>query len=195
MDGGTVPFPVGVAVTRGDVVGALSDDGAPGLVAVVTADPLRDLFDAHYGAMVRLAGLLMGGTATAEDVVQDAFVAVDRRLADVDPSAHYAYLRRAVINRARSTHRWNHALKRRTVVDHAVATDPEDVVLTNDRRRRVAEALALLPDRQRHCVVLRYYAGMTDQEIADHFDLAVGSVKNHIHRGRQALKATLGDLR
>jgi RNA polymerase sigma-70 factor (ECF subfamily) len=59
----------------------------------------------------------------------------------------------------------------------------------------VAEALAGLPERQRHCLVLRYYGGMTDREIAEHLNLAAGSVKTHLQRGRQALQHTLGDLR
>jgi RNA polymerase sigma factor (sigma-70 family) len=164
-------------------------------VAVVTADPLRELFDTHYGAMVRLAALLLGGSAGAEDVVQDAFVAVDRHLHRIEPAARHAYLRKAVVNKARSASRWSLALKRQVVVTEERVADPESDVLGRDQRRRVIEALALLPERQRQCLVLRFYAGMTDREIADHCDIAIGSVKNHLHRGRKALQTTLGDLR
>jgi RNA polymerase sigma factor (sigma-70 family) len=160
----------------------------------VTGDPLRELFDTHYGPMVRLAALLLGSAASAEDVVQDAFVAVDRHLPRIEPAARPAYLRRAVINRARSVTRRSRALKRQVVVERLVV-ESEDAAVDDDRRRRVAEALAGLPERQRHCLVLRYYGGMTDREIAEHLNLAAGSVKTHLQRGRQALQHTLGDLR
>jgi RNA polymerase sigma factor (sigma-70 family) len=168
--------------------------GAPRALEVVSADPLRALFDSHYGAMVRLAALLLGESAGAEDVVQEAYVAVNRQLSRLDPEVHPAYLRRAVINGARSASRWNRALKRQVVVPVEETTDTESAVLRQDRRRQLSAALALLPGRQRHCLVLRYYGGMSDTEIAEHLGLAAGSVKNHIRRGRHALQLKLGDL-
>jgi RNA polymerase sigma-70 factor (sigma-E family) len=173
---------------------AVTIDRVPPASVAVAVDPLRELFDAHYGAMVRLAALLLGSSAAAEDVVQEAFVAVDRNLARIEPAAHHAYLRRAVVNGARSATRRTRALKRQVVAERGVF-EPEDPAVHDDNRRRVAAALAELPERQRHCVVLRYYGGLSDREIAEHLDLALGSVKTHLQRGRQALQHKLGDLR
>ena len=65
---------------------------------VPTVDPvagsdLRSLFDAHYAPMVRLATVMLGHNAAAEDVVQQAFVALDRRLPGLRPGTEAAYLR------------------------------------------------------------------------------------------------------
>jgi DNA-directed RNA polymerase specialized sigma24 family protein len=66
-------------------------------------EALVALYTAHYRSLVRLAALLLHDTAAAEDVVQDAFVAMHsswRRLRDTDKAL--AYLRQAVVNRSRS---------------------------------------------------------------------------------------------
>jgi RNA polymerase sigma-70 factor (sigma-E family) len=173
---------------------AMTIDRVPPVAVSVAVDPLRALFDDHYAGMVRLAALLLGNPASAEDVVQEAFVAVDRHLSRIEPAARYSYLRRAVVNGARSTTRRSLALKRQVVVEPA-PDEPEDPAVHHDRRRRVSAALAQLPERQRHCLVLRYYGGMSDREIAEHLNLALGSVKTHLQRGRQALQQQLGDLR
>ena len=62
-------------------------------------------------------------------------------------------------------------------------------------RENILAAVDALPDRQRQCLVLRYYAGLTDAEIAHATSLHIGSVKTHIRRGLEALRPTLEDLR
>ena len=78
-------------------------------------EALIALYTAHYRSLVRMAALLLHDTAAAEDVVQDAFVAMHgswRRLRDTDKAL--AYLRQAVVNRARSRLRHLKVVERKT---------------------------------------------------------------------------------
>ena len=158
---------------------------------------LRVLFRSQFEPMVRVATALLGDRAAAEDVVQDAFVAVGRKLATLEGS-EVAYLRRAVVNGCRGSVRRGRAAKRQPV---ALVTDPGDAAgadVAAGRRAdhaRILVALDGLSGRQRQCLVLRYYAGLTDAEIAHATGLHIGSVKTHIRRGLDALRPTLEDIR
>lgn len=163
-------------------------------------DAITALFAREYARLVRAAVLLVGDLETAEDVVQDAFVAVHRRWPDLaDPERVGGYLHRAVVNGSRSV------LRHRTVVDrHAgklaeggTAVDAADAVLARTTRAAVLEALAALPRRQREVLVLRHYLDLSEAEIAHTLRISTGSVKTHASRGAAALRTRLrkGDLR
>jgi RNA polymerase sigma factor (sigma-70 family) len=162
----------------------------------VTGGDLRSLFDAHYGSMVRLATVMLGHNAAAEDVVQQAFVALDRRLAGLQPGSEVAYLRTSVVNGCRSQVRAGRALKRQPVLVREGAPPlPDEEAVRDDQHRAVLAAIDALPRRQRECVVLRYYLGLRDTEIAETLGLALGSAKTHLRRGQQALAESLEGLR
>ncbi len=169
--------------------------------AVWDADEaLEQLYAAHWRSLVRLAVLLVRDQGVAEDVVQDAFVAVHgrwRRLRDHDRAL--AYLRQAVVNGARSTLR-HRAVVTRYAAGEAARPGPDapgsdEQVVAEEGRRRVLDALAELPRRQREVLALRYYAGLSEAEIADALGISRGSVKSHASRGAAALRAALGDSR
>jgi len=150
------------------------------------------LFHSHYAALVREAALLVGDVATAEDVVQDCFIAVHRAWWRVrETSTAVFYLRRSVINRSRSV------LRRRVVADrHLLLPEPplpsaEDSALAMAGASAVRAALRALPARQREVLVLRYYAGLTETQIAAVLGISRGSVKVHAARARTALRAAL----
>ena len=156
---------------------------------------LEDLYAAHWTQLVRLAVLLVRDVGTAEEVVQDSFVAVHGRwdrLRDHDRAL--AYLRQAVVNRSRSV------LRHRTVVDRHVraeaarpSADPSsDPGVTTARRDAVLTALSHLPARQREVLVLRHYLDLSEAEIADTLGISRGSVKAHASRGSAALRGELG---
>lgn len=153
-------------------------------------DPLRHLFDHQYQSMVSLATALMGNRAQAEEVVQEAFLRVGPRLPAIGDGSAVAYLRTAVMNQARSELRRGRAAKRRAVPLRMVADGPEDEAVRSDERRRVLAALDRLPVRQRQCLVLRFYAGLSDPEVAATLEISVGSAKTHIRRGLESLRAT-----
>jgi RNA polymerase sigma-70 factor (sigma-E family) len=151
-----------------------------------------ELYSQHYRALVRLAALLVRDTPTAEEVVQDSFVAMHvgwQRLRDTDKAL--AYLRQAVVNRSRSV------LRHRTVVDKNLQKAPPDMpsaehgALVLLERSAVVAALRGLPDRQREAIVLRYYADLSEAEIATAMGISRGAVKSHTARGMTALRTAL----
>jgi RNA polymerase sigma-70 factor (sigma-E family) len=178
----------------GAPVAALPDDhhqpGAP------TA--LADLFLAHHGELVRLATMLVRSREAAEDVVQDVFTSIQARADRLTrPQEARPYLRAAVLNRCRS------ALRRQAVArrfSHAHIADyglliqsAEADVIRDERRRDVLRALASLPPRRREVLVLRYYLGLSEAEIARTLGVSPGTVKSTAARGLAALARLLGE--
>src|SRR5215471_6441117 len=165
---------------------------APGTTERAADHAVTVLYQSHYVALVREATLLVGDVATAEDVVQDCFIALHRAWWRVrDTGSALFYLRRSVINRSRSV------LRRRVVADrHPVLPDPpppsaEDSALAVVALSAVRAALRALPARQREVLVLRYYADLTETQIAALLGISRGSVKAHAARGKDALRAAL----
>ena len=153
---------------------------------------VTELYSEHYRALVRLAAMLVRDTQTAEEVVQDAFVAMHdgwQRLRDTEKAL--AYLRQAVVNRSRSV------LRHRTVVDKNLQKAPPDMPSAEHgamvllERHAVVAALRDLPDRQREAIVLRYYADLSEADIAATMGISRGAVKSHTSRGMAALRAAL----
>jgi RNA polymerase sigma-70 factor (sigma-E family) len=153
---------------------------------------VTELYSEHYRALVRLAAMLVRDTQTAEEVVQDAFVAMHdgwQRLRDNEKAL--AYLRQAVVNRSRSV------LRHRTVIDKNMQKAPPDMpsaehgALVLLERHAVVAALRHLPGRQREAIVLRYYADLSEADIAASMGISRGAVKSHTSRGMAALRAAL----
>ena len=160
-------------------------------------DPwLVDLYRSDYQRLVRLAAMLVDDIGTAEELVQDAFVATARRqgAADLDdPAAAASYLRTAVLNRARSQLRRRAVRRRhlRSVREEPTAPPADREALVSAESRRILAALDRLPDRQRQVLVLRYYGELSVAETAAALGISAGSVKTHSHRGLAALEAQL----
>ncbi len=153
---------------------------------------LLDAYRDDYADLVRLAALLLDDRESAEEAVQDAFVAVARRRARGalrDPDATLPYLRSAVLNNARSALRKRGVRRRhlRSVGPPASAPSADHRVEADDDARRVAAVLRTLPPRQREVLVLRYWSDLSEAEIADALGISAGSVKTHAHRALQAM--------
>ena len=151
-----------------------------------------ELYSMHYTALVRLAAMLVRDTQTAEEVVQDSFVAMHdgwERLRDTEKAL--AYMRQAVVNRSRSV------LRHRMVVEKNQQQPPPDMpsaehgALALVERSAVIAALRDLPERQREALVLRYYADLSEAEIAAAMKISRGAVKSHTSRGMAALRVAL----
>ena len=155
---------------------------------------VEQLYAAHWRQLVRLSVLLVRDLGTAEEVVQDAFVALHDRWSRLrEPERALAYLRQSVVNRSRSV------LRHRTVeAKHAplpgVAPAADDGALAQARRDVVLEAMRRLPERQREVVALRYYLDLSEADIAETLGISRGAVKSHSFRGLAALKLSLGPL-
>ncbi len=152
--------------------GAATDDWPAGF---------DELYGERFLPLVKLAALLTGSLAVAEEIVQDAFVFSRDALGWVDNPA--AYLRTAVVNGSRSYHRRRMLARRRQADGLPVSVDPD--------LRELADVLALLPSRQRAVLVLRYYADLTELEIADVLRCRPGTVKSLSHRGLERLREML----
>jgi RNA polymerase sigma-70 factor (sigma-E family) len=164
------------------------DDRAPGSYADRDAT-LAQLHREHYAALVRLACLLVDERGAGEEVVQDAFVRVHGAWARVaDP---LTYLRATVMNLARSRLRRRLVARRRVEPAARPATSPEEHAVLLADQQVVVDAVRALPRRQRECIVLRYYAELSEAEIAATLGISAGSVKSHSHRGLAALAARL----
>ncbi|MEP6761872.1 MAG: SigE family RNA polymerase sigma factor [Sporichthyaceae bacterium] len=155
-------------------------------------EAITQIYAAHYRSLVRLAALLLRDVGASEEVVQDSFIAMHgawRRLRD--PDRALAYLRQSVVNRSRSV------LRHRTVeLRHAPAPMPdaasaEHGAMGSLEHQEVIVALRRLPERQREVLVLRYYADLSEADIADAIGISRGAVKSHASRGMAALRTTL----
>jgi RNA polymerase sigma-70 factor (sigma-E family) len=145
------------------------------------ATTFEELFQQRYEPMMRVAFLLVGSRAEAEDVVQDAFARVNLRWSRIDNPA--GYLHRCVVNRSHDV------LRRRRVEQrlwwmHRHETSELDA-------DEMGDALAALPPARRTAIVLRYYAGLSEQQIAEAMDVRPGTVKSLLHRGMAELKRVI----
>ena len=150
------------------------------------------LYVNHYLALVRMAALLVQDLTTAEEIVQDSFVAVHaawRRRPDADHAL--SYLRRSVVDRSRA------ALRQHVVVDKLaprLAPDLPDSPAEADikvERSAFISALWTLPPRQREVVVLRYFADLPETQVALATGISAGAVKAHAARAMSSLRAEL----
>jgi RNA polymerase sigma-70 factor (sigma-E family) len=156
-------------------------------VAAVT-----DLFRDHHLELVRLALVMVGDLATAEDVVQDAFERLHRGWRGLrQPSSGLAYVRSSVLNGCRSVHR-RAAVARKHAPRLAGPPDAdEDAASAADNRGEMAAALRLLPRRQREVLVLRYYLDLDVAEIAGTLRITPSAVRATNTRGLAALARAL----
>jgi RNA polymerase sigma-70 factor (sigma-E family) len=156
---------------------------------------LLSLYTAHYAALVRLATLLLWDPHLAEDAVQDAYVNVHGAWSRVrEPSAGLAYLRRAVVNGCRSRMRRLQVGRKHPEQSPGSAPSAEAGVLAELQNVELAAALQSLSRRQREVIVLRYYADLSEAEIAGTLRIAPGSVKKYASRGLQNLRTALEDI-
>ena len=161
-------------------------------------EAVAELFDQHFAPLCRLAYVILGDAALAEEIVMDALLKTFSgwgRLRDTDRAD--AYLRRAVVNLCRSKIRRKMIEARVNATIHhrderkAPDWDPE----RHETSRLVWQRVTELPERQRACVVLRYYEDLPEAEIADIMECSVGTVKSQLSKARAKLEGILsGDL-
>jgi RNA polymerase sigma-70 factor (sigma-E family) len=167
----------------------------PALEASVAQDAhpvVTELYRTQYRSLVRLALVMVRDVQTAEEVVQDSFVAMHRswrRSSDADKAL--SYLKQSVVNRSQSV------LRHRTVVDKNTPKPAPDEpgaevsALALIEKDEVLAALQTLPTRQREALVLRYYGDLSEAEIAAAMGISRRAVKSHAARGIAALRSIL----
>jgi RNA polymerase sigma-70 factor (sigma-E family) len=161
-------------------------DHAAGAVAALYAD--------HAVSLIRLAYLMLGDRAAAEDAVQDAFIGLYRHWDRLDDSGRaLGYVRTAVLNGCRSALRRRTAGYKLAVTHQPPAASAEAAVLSQEERAEVMRAVRRLPGRQREALVLRFYLDLPEQEIARIMGLRPSSVRSATHRALRALGQFLGE--
>ena len=164
----------------------------PALSAVDAETAVEILFDRYQLRMLRVATVLVQDPQVAEDVVQDAFLAVHSSWARIrNKDEAVGYLHRSVVNAARSR------LRRRSVVLRLAGLRQHDQISAEDAALEaqlpgpLMRAIAALPRREREAVLLRHYLDLSERETADALGLRPGSVKGYASRGLAKLRAVL----
>ncbi|GAA3488159.1 hypothetical protein GCM10018987_22420 [Streptomyces cremeus] len=182
--------------------GAAGTPGAAGAQSAVgthaaaaegtTVDHLTETYRAHYRSLLGLAALLLDDLASCEDVVQEAFIRVHSARGRVrEPEKTLAYLRQTVVNLSRS------ALRRRILGLKLLSKPMPDMASAEEgayvslERDALIKAMRGLQRRQREVLSLRYFADMTEAQVADVLGISLGSVKAYGSRGIAALRVAM----
>jgi DNA-directed RNA polymerase specialized sigma24 family protein len=145
-----------------------------------TAPSFEEVYRSSQQRMVRVAFLMTGSNEVAEEVVQDAFVALFQRFDAIAEPTGYLY--RSVVNGCRARHR------RQLVADRVRALPLPPSVLPPPELDETWHAVGKLTPRRRAAIVLRYYADLPLADIAGILGCTTGTVKSLIHRGIAQLK-------
>jgi RNA polymerase sigma-70 factor (sigma-E family) len=180
------PWPVRVSTPTD------SRDADTPMAVGTTVDHLTETYRAHYRSLLGLAALLLDDTASCEDVVQEAFIRVHSARSRVrDPEKTLAYLRQTVVNLSRS------ALRRRILGLKLLSKPMPDMASAEEgayeilERDQLKAAMRSLQRRQREVLVLRYFADMTEAQVAETLGISLGSVKAYGSRGLAALRVAM----
>jgi RNA polymerase sigma-70 factor (ECF subfamily) len=168
-------------------------------------DAFESLVRRHQRRVFRLLHRMLGSADEAEDVSQETFLNLHRhghrfRQESLFSTFVYRVAANAALNRRRSLGRRRSRLQelaaRQASGDDlpTAPANPEDHLLRADQRRRIEQALLVLPTRLRLPLVLYDLEGLQYTEIAEVTGVPEGTVKSRIHRARQALRRELGDL-
>lgn len=166
-------------------------------------DALTHMYAQEWSSLVRLSYLLVRDQQVAEEVTQDAFVAMHDRWHRLrEPDLARAYLRATVVNRSRSVLRrrkvergYLDGAKRAAVAARSSESSAEDRVVAGEQSASLLDRLGELPRRQREVLVLRYYLDLSEAQISQTLSISPGSVKAHAHRGLAALRGRMEERR
>jgi RNA polymerase sigma-70 factor (ECF subfamily) len=171
--------------------------------AEVTSGAFDELVARHRDRVFRVALSVLGpgSEADAEDVAQEAFIRLHRSLGSGrtrfrGESRLGTWLYRVTFNLAVDLYR-KRSRRGTTLGEDALAVlpapddDPHRSAREGERAGQVARLLATLPESHRAALHLHYWMGHSVAEIAELLDVAPGTIKAHLHRGREALRAAL----
>ncbi|HUJ08073.1 MAG TPA: sigma-70 family RNA polymerase sigma factor [Streptosporangiaceae bacterium] len=153
---------------------------------------VAELYRAHALTLIRVALLLLGDQPSAEDVVQDAFLGLQRGLSRLrEQDKALPYLRASVVNGCRSVQRSRSRAWHRRIPHEPPVWSAESAAMASEDRRAVLAAVAGLPGRAREVLALRYYLDLADGEIAAILGVSRSTVSSTASRALATLARTL----
>lgn len=155
----------------------------------------------YQNYVFRLCFLVMRSEQDAEDMTQETFIRAFRALPrfEVREGASFeAWLYRIAVNacRSRMRRKWYQVLPWPSPAPDVVAepeAQPDRRVIKDERRNEILEAIDSLGEKHRLVVILRYYAGLSNEEIAQTLSIPSGTVRSRLHTARQRLRVVLAD--
>lgn len=164
--------------------------------SIDTVASLESLYRDSYKQLVRFAVLFILPKETAEEIVQEIFVAtIARALASqsfqIDNPE--AFVKQAIVLKARNYHRRNFLrIVKENSHNNDFATSLYDTE-SSEQHDRVNAIIDALPGAQKECIVLKYYEGLKISEIAELLKISTGTVKSHLHRASTAIRNSFQD--
>lgn len=163
-------------------------------VATGDQSALGDLYDRYARILLGVAYRILGSKEEAEEVVADVFCQVWRKAASYDPSRGRVDSWLFLITRSRSLDRWR-ALQRRAQVITAAKhlsklriTDSDTFLLVRDQQAKIRQILQGMPPEQRQVIELAYFSDWTQEQIAEHLQIPLGTVKSRLRLGLTKLR-------
>ena len=156
------------------------------------------LYDRYGAVLLGLLHRILGSLCEAEDVLQEVFLQVWREARHFDEARGKAFVWLTTLTRSRGLDRLDGiASRRRTALRAAScvvesAPDVADLASAAEDRRRLLVALADIPEPQRDVLLLAYFEGLTQTEIAARLDRPLGTIKSLARLGLEKLRRVLG---
>lgn len=172
-----------------------ADPGRIARAAAGDAGAWAALVRRHLPAVTRCAAYMLGDPAEAEDVAQDTFLRLHRKLSTWEGGEDglSSWLHRVAVNLSIDRHRA--PARPISLADAGEVAQPAGLDGPLDRKRHVERALAELPERQRAALILVHYQGLSGREAAAALDVSVEALESLLARGRRTLRNTLAPVR
>jgi RNA polymerase sigma-70 factor, ECF subfamily len=154
-------------------------------------DAFAPIVGRYQRVLFTVAVRMLGDAEQAADATQDAFVKAYRKLDTFDETRRFfSWIYRILVNECLNERR-SRRLHEPLSTDLAMDGTPADLLEGNERRRRVRAAILALPTEYREVVVLRYFTGLSYEEIAEAVGLPARTVKSRLHTAKHRLAGML----
>lgn len=151
---------------------------------------LTRLVEQHQMALLRLCYMLLQDTTLAEDAVQETFIKAYRALPKFrGECSDKTWLTRIAVNTCRDIKRsgWFRYMDRRMEPERC----PNQVAEQDDTTACLSEAIRALPQKEKEVILLHYYQGLTEKDVAKVLGVATSTVCYRLKRGREKLRCAL----
>jgi RNA polymerase sigma-70 factor (ECF subfamily) len=159
---------------------------------------LSQLYDRYRVVLFGLLVRILNNREEAEDVLQELFLQVWHRAGDYDPNRGRPFTWLVTLARSRAIDRLRSVASRERVASESAREVTEEVsdavadAVRSEQRGIVTSALSQLPEEQQKALVLAYFDGLTQSEIADRLGAPLGTVKTRMRAGMMKLREVLG---